>query len=161
MRKEYKKYLYPRDVDFKHSETEEIISHSSMLTNKRLDILFFKLDEIRFEAWTNICVPTVKEYFSLLSGIYNNVFPIFSLEENTKVKEYFDKFHEKFSLVFIKDVEINRYQLLYACLMILDHIQRLLIGFLQARQFFFRFGRSQIKGIKQALDLYEKGTKRI
>lgn len=200
MKKDYKKYLEPEDVD--SFSREEISSHSSLLTNRRLDIMFARLDEVRIEAWNNICVPNLKAYFSVLSGIYNNIFSVFDEEEIKSIKNYFDSYHQLFFFLFhkqktykcpscggsrfmsvsnqlniklrrliclncgssfeaIRETRPNKYQICYQILLILDHVHMMITGFLQSRQFFFRLGKPQIKGIKQALKLYEKREKEV
>lgn len=188
-KKDYKKYTEPESI----TPEEEITSHSSLLVNRRLDIMFLRLDEIRVEAWDNICVPNLKTYFSVLSGIYDNIWPIFDIKENKKMKGYFDLYHQMFLSLFqddsenirvcscgstrlldtspgilvclkcgstmedtFKQTKSNKYQICYDILFILDQIQKMMIGFLQKRQFFFKMGKPTIKGIDDALALYEK-----
>lgn len=150
----YKKYTDPGNID--SFSREEISSHSSLLTNRRLDLMFMRLDDTRFDSWNNICVPNLKAYFSVLSGIYNNVYTIFDEKENKQLKKYFDTYHELFFSLFSRRTEKKRlYQICYKMLFILDHLQRLLTGYLQKRQFFFRLERGKLKGIDDALKMYE------
>jgi len=155
MVRNYKKYLEPHKL----TDREEITSHSSLLTNRRLDIMFLRLDDVGVEAWSNICVPNIKAYFSVLRGIYNNVFSVFDEEENEEIKKYFGAYNKMFFSLFQEFPEVNRYKVCYEILFVLDHLQKMIIGFLQKRQFFFRMGKPNIKGIEQALALYKKRGK--
>ena len=134
---------------------EEIAeSHSSVLFNRRMDSMFARLDVARIEAWTNICVPTLKEFFAILSGIYNNVFPLFNEDENKEIMKLFDKYYELFEGLGKK--ENQNYDHCYRILFTLDRIQQLIIAFLQKRQYFMRIKPQEVKGIRNVLELMER-----
>jgi len=162
MNKKYDRYLNPDAMaDEEFPSQEEISSHSSLLTNRRLDVMFARLDEVRVEAWSNTCIPTIRSYFAVVSGIYNNVYPIFELDAHQKIINYFNLYHQLFFKLYGDPEEVNKLNVCYQILLLLDHIQRMIIGSLQQKQFFFRLNKPQIKGIKQALALYENQAKEV
>lgn len=134
---------------------EEIRSHSSVLTNTRLDIIFRKIDMYKEEVWNNLCVPNLKRYFSAIYAAYDNVFPVFSPEENGEIKKGIEAFYtEFFSLLDKKKQNIDT---CFKMLFILDKINRLIKAYLQKRQYFFKTGAPDIKGIERSIEVIEAG----
>lgn len=140
----------PYDIDL---DTEEVTSHSSMLTNRRLDLMFIKLDETRIDAFNNKCVPNIESFHAVLTGIYNNIFPLFEERENKVIKDHLDLYDQYYQLLFAE--EPNIYMICLVLLQILDYLQKLIIGYMQKRKFFFRLEQKSIKGIDEALKMYQ------
>ena len=154
MRGKYDKYLNPDKIaDEEYGSPEEISSHSSLLTNRRLDIMFARLDEVRVEAWTNTCIPTIKEFYAVLSGIHNNIFPLIKVEDNAKIIKGFNQFNDLHKRLFADDGS-DKHLILNMILQIFDQIQRMMINSLQELQFFFRLQRKQMRGMKEVLEMY-------
>ena len=147
----YKKYTDPKSIGV--WPLKDIKSHSSLLTNRRLDTLFERSNEAGIMAWNNICGENIQLYFSILNEIYNNVFPVFEPYENEKIVEAFKKFNTMF---WNKETRMT----LKNCvkmLLILDSIKRMIIGFLQKREYFFRLETKEPRGIEMALEITKRG----
>jgi len=154
MNRKYDRYLNPdKMADEEYGSPEEISSHSSLLTNRRLDIMFARLDEVRVEAWTNTCIPTIKEFYAVLSGIHNNIFPLIKVEDNEKIIIGFNQFDTLYRRIFTDD-GTDKHLILDMILQILDQLQRIMINSLQELQFFFRLQRKQMRGMKEVLEMY-------
>jgi hypothetical protein len=154
-KREYAEIEDPYDIDL---ENEEVTSHSSLLTNRRLDLMFMKLDEIRIDAYSNKCVPNIESFHAVLTGIYNNVFPLFEDKENEMIKQHLDLYEQYYQLFFAEDP--NVFAICLVLLKILDYLQKLVIGFMQKRKFFFRTEVKGIKGIDEALRMYALNPKK-
>jgi len=154
-KKKLKRYTEPRLAE-KRIDYEEIASHSSLLTNRRLDIMFQRLDEFRIKAWCNPCIPDVRDFFSVISGIYNNVYIVFDEKENKKILSHFNDFHKIYFSVQT-DEEEQSIGNVYKMLLMLDRIQRLIVGYFQKRRYFFRIEQKDVKGVERAIEVMEQG----
>lgn len=63
----------PPAASFKFNQFQEIKSHSSVLYNERVAILFYMLDMRSIELNTNYNVPTLLEVRGILKQIYKNI----------------------------------------------------------------------------------------
>lgn len=135
--------------------TEEIRSHSSYLTNIRLDIVFRKLDMCQEEAWKNPCLPNIKDYFAELNCVFSNVFVVFDVDDIKRIKQLFGRYWRLF--VSMQDKGNQTARNMYAMLFVCDEINRVIKGLLQSFNYFFRKEQKAVKTIEKALEVISEG----
>jgi hypothetical protein len=155
--KEYVKMMEdPRSID----ESEgiktpmEIATYQAWLTNKRLDALFSKHDEIVIEAWSNVNIPNLQGYFAVLKAMYNWGEFLFSQKQNQRIGNLIDAYWEKFFGLLSK--EQQNLQTCYEILFILDQITHHILGYFQLKGYFFLLREKETRGIEAALEQLER-----
>lgn len=139
----------------KNYTLEEIRSHSSVLTNLRLDLVFSLIDRRKLDAWDNPILDNVKKYFSALYTAYDNVWPVLSKEENEELTGLFKNY---FTLFFgLKKESTRTLSTSYQMIGILDFINRFIKGSLQKRSYFFKLGTPDVKGIEASYKVIKEG----
>ena len=135
---------------------EIIVSHSSFLTNRRIDEILREMDQAKLRSWRNPCIPNIEEYFSALYCLFDEVFSIFSQKELEKLKTYFSQYWDTY--ISIKtDRSKASIKNLFALLFICDKISQTLRAGLQKYGYFFvKVGREP-KRIEEALAVIERG----
>lgn len=142
------------DVEKVYPE-EEIRSHSSVLTNLRLDRVFALIDFWKYTAWSNPVLDNIKNYFSALYTCYDVVFPVLNEEENMELKDLFNGFWTTF--LSLTDEDKRNLQSSYKMLIFLDNVNREIRGGLQKRNYFFKLGTPDIKGIDRSYKVLKEG----
>lgn len=139
----------------KNYSMEEIRSHSSVLTNLRLDVIFSLIDRRKLDAWDNPLLDSIKKYFSAVYTAYDNTWVVFDEAENTELNSLFTQYWNLFKgLAFEQNRTIsNAYEMLTA----LDNINRYIKGSLQKRSYFFKLGTPDIKGIDKSYHILKEG----
>jgi len=143
----YKKYDDPQGMEESEFTKEEISSHSSFLTNKRIDNMFAVCDVAGLTARRNPCIPTIRDYFSALMGIYNMVFCLFTEEENLELSNIMDIVSRDI-ISFKKSSTAND---VFMCSLRMDRMYRQLVLYMQKRFFFFRTSTHAAKGLDAIL----------
>lgn len=153
-KKDEKRYLDPRSL-----KQGEVLSHSAMLTNKRLDLVFLRLDEVAIDAWSDLTpnLEKIQVYYAVMKQVINNIFPIFNEAENVEIVNGLDNFSLTF-FGFIQQPQRDALDL-YRMLFDLDGVHQSVIAYLQKRQYFFRTGERDIKGTARALDVLKRKHK--
>jgi hypothetical protein len=116
--------------------------------------LFRIVDSVAIDAWSDIKMPKIMDYFAALNQVYKNVFPIFLPEENKTIREFFREFWDiVLSLNMKENQNVKTY---YRLLVLLDKINAHIVAYMQKRRYFFRTERGQAKGIDAALKYFAK-----
>lgn len=136
---------------------QEIESHSSAITNKRIDALLTSINLYEFQA-TSAIPPSIQHavpYFSTLVTLYNETNGAFCVKMN---KDIHDKIMDllkkgfniskrlKYNNGLQGDVEKSIYNSL--------QLRYLMQVCLQNLRYFFRFGQQDPRGIKETLKLF-------
>ena len=150
----FTKYEDPRELPEESLKPQEIQTYSAYLTNKRLDLLFTRMDDVTTQAWNEVNLPNLQAYFSVIKAIYNWAFVVFKIEENRQIMECFDDYYVLF-FGLLQEEEQNL-QTCYKILFILDRITQLIIADFQKQGYFFRTGVKETKGIEAALEMLER-----
>ena len=134
---------------------KEISSHSSKLNNQRLNLILLEMDRANQACYRNPCLPNLEEYFSAVYTFFNNVWTVFEPEENEKIVRIFKEF---FPIYFrVKLSEKASLNIIYYLIFLIDRANRLMKGFLQKKQFFFKIGVRKVSGIEESISIVEKG----
>lgn len=136
-----------------------VTSHSSFLTNDRIDVILRNMDNWKVLSWQTPTVINISKYFSNLYNFYDNVFMILREEAQTFIQ---GKFREYFRAWFLmlerqegeaKDNLMRNYKLL----ILLDIINYEIKADLQRGQYFFRTEERDIKRIEDGLKKLKEG----
>jgi len=146
------------DVNVGHERKlsdKEFSSHSSMLTNERVAILYSGADEAEIMAFTNFNLQFNKRYFAIVNRIFNVTFPIFTNEENQKIIEVKNAYLDE--LLSIDDSTKTDYKKLFVMYLFIERMNQLLTSFMQDRGYFFKLGTRESKSMDSALEVIEAG----
>lgn len=138
----------------------EVRSHSSILTNERINLLLLKVDQNNEICWRQPTLKNVENYMASLITLFNNVFVVFQDErELNNIVKLWEDFYSKFLKLRIKvtveeDVSLSD---IFALIILLDRINRRIKTALQRMQYFFRVEEMNIKGLDRALEIIESG----
>lgn len=118
-------------------------------------MLFEAADETNARALTNTSIPTARHFFAVVNTIYDNVFTILRQEENTKIIELRNAWYDIFFSIGEKDKEL--FKKVFRLYVVAERMYQLVIAYLQAKQYFFRIGSREDKGIEAAIKVIEQG----
>lgn len=140
---------------------QEILSHSSIKTNDRLDKWFSMLDSACLQAWNSTKVTTkqLQEYHACLITIYNTLYPLVYNKKDEKSLEI-DKFICEFStklleIYKIKDIATKQVRL-FKLRESLTYSHRYLYSVLQRQEYFFKIGQRGAHGFEEVMDNLQK-----
>jgi hypothetical protein len=135
---------------------DEITSHSSALTNLRIHELFISIDHIKIQSWFEITEKNIRDYYSKISNLYDNVFMIMDSatqdDINFELSSYLKQWFESINNGKVSDININITQLIR-----LDKVNWIIRANLQKKSYFFREGEHNIKKIEDGLSKLVKG----
>ncbi len=137
---------------------EEIYSHSSMLTNRRLDLLFQESDVWNYNAFCDPTIENLKRYFSVVRTIYDRVYTLFDEDQNEKLIQIRNAFiteYLKFNPENLEPEQVTEKALLM--FFITEYFDQLIHAFLQKKKYFFRVGEKDIKGLEKSIAVMEQG----
>ena len=145
--RDIKKYNRPNKIKLRD---EEITSHSSLLTNQRLSLVFGMCDNACMTAYSNTNIPNIHNYFASVKTIYNTVFSAFNIITCKKIEKYMDEYYELyFSFVKKENATLkNCYKLLF----IVDKMHKKIVETLQEMHYFFRKEVFEKRGMGSALE---------
>jgi len=143
------------DVSHIRPSDKEFSSHSSMLTNERVAILYSGADEAEIMAFTNFTLQTNKRYYAIVNRIFNVTFPVFSDEENQKLIEARNSYLDE--LLSIENSDKIDYKKLFVMFLLVERMGQMITSFLQDRGYFFKFNIRDNKGMDSALGIIESG----
>jgi hypothetical protein len=135
---------------------ETIASHSSFLTNRRIDDILKEIDRTKLNCWRNPCLPNLEEYFSAIYCLFDEVFSVLSKKEIEKLKAYFSRYWETYTQIKTDRTKQN-IKTLYFLLFICDKINQSLRAGLQKYGYFFVKYAREPKRIEEALAVIEAG----
>ena len=92
-------------ASYKFNSFQEIKSHSSILFNERMAILFFQLDQYGIEMNTYQNVNTIMRVYSILTQIYNNMRMLIRFNPTVRATLNLDT---KDDGIYITDIVLNR-----------------------------------------------------
>lgn len=134
---------------------DEIRSHSSMLTNERIDLLIRRIDVGIENAWMNPCIPSVTDYHASIRNFFINVAAILDDEQATTIMNLFHEFYKNYFT--LQTMKKPTYEQVYTVMFILDRINFLLRFHLQQMSYFFKLGHKPVKGIEAAIKVVQEG----
>jgi hypothetical protein len=134
---------------------EEIKSHSSLLTNERIDLILKQVDFWQMESWKKVCVPNVQAYFSSLVTLFTNVFVVFDPEDIESIVKDFNNFWNLY--IKLQEEKEQNLKNVFTLLFICDAINRKIKAILQSFGYFFRKEEKTVKTIERALKVIEEG----
>jgi len=134
---------------------DEIRSHSSFLTNKRLDIVITKLDYYKEEAWATPNIPNIGRYFACLYTLFDNVFSVLHKEHLDNLKILFTDYWNKYNT--LQDEKKQSFRTVYELLFICDEINREMKWSLQRYEYFFKLGTQSVKSTETGLAIIHQG----
>lgn len=148
----------------------EIISHSSIKTNERLNDLFKRIEFFCELCWNEPKKENLLAYFSCLKSVYNEVYPVIKDNQFVEIVDIFPRLYITIrSIVDISEIKeadwsyseqsqklIKSRELISICLNNLDFIHQVLIASLQDLKYFFRIEAKPIKGAKARLEIIRK-----
>jgi len=152
---------------YKFNEFQDIKSHSSVLYNERMAILFYWLDILSIELHTNEDVESVTKVFAHLNQIYKNMRYLISMNEtmritlnlNTKDKGIYitDVMHSTIDKM-IKYCKFNgfTYKRLHIIIRELDNFEMKLKEILQYFGYFIRPYFAQKPDVDTATERYQE-----
>lgn len=134
---------------------DEIRSHSSMLTNERIDLVIKRLDLSIEQAWQNPCIPSITDYHAVIRNFFINVQAIIDDKDVKEISNILTEFYKVYyrSLLNEKITLTEVYQMLHY----LDRVNALLRFNLQRLSYFFKMGKKPVKGVKDAISVIRKG----
>lgn len=137
---------------------EEIYSHSSMLTNRRMDFMFQEADVWNYNAFCDPTVDNLKHYFSIVRTIYDRVYTLFDEQQNNKLIEIRNAFLNIY-LTFDpeKMTPEQQTEAVFTMFFITEYFDQLIHAYLQKKKYFFRVGEKDIKGLEKSIEVMEKG----
>lgn len=160
MKKTAKAVFHPEELDEDDVITRgDIDSHASLLTNRRLDMLFQTADNLGFAVWQNVSFDAIRSYHAILNQIYKDVFVVLSEKRIEKIQGYFNKFLDIFAKI-VKGEKKYTPALHFALCSFLDLIHAEINASLQEMNYFFRISKTKYKGLVGALQYFkDKGVK--
>ena len=152
----YEDYKHPVAKDDKNASHKEIYSHSSMLTNARLDDVFKGLMSAKTKAWINPSnLEGINVYFSMLYTLFDEIYPILEPNHNKEImKSFEDYFRKYFEMIKNKQTSLKA---CYILLNYLNKIDRIIKGDLQKKQYFFKIGEKEVKGVEESIRIVSSG----
>lgn len=150
---------------------QEILSHSSLKTNDRLDKWFTMLDYACIQVWTNPTEDNLNEYYACMTAIYNTLYSVvFNKKDEDSV--CIDKFLWQFPtqiLAINKPSEpIAKLEARFKLRDRLTYAHRYLYSALQRQEYFFKIGQRGARGfeevmdnLKEQTDIFENGNKGV
>lgn len=145
----------PKGEDFGFTIPEQIASHSSVLTNRRIDIILQKIDYWKEESWARPCVPNVERYFANLYSLFDNVFVVLNQNEIEEIVRCFAKYWELKNT--LQNKENQNLKNVYGMLFICDNLNRIMKAGLQKYEYFFRIGTRDVHRIEDGLKIIHAG----
>ena len=154
-------------ANYKFNSMQEIKSHSSILYNERMAILFYTLDMKSMALNTNYSVPLILEVRSVIKQIYKN---IRMLIRNNPTMRYTLNLETKDEGIYITDLilatidnmieycELNEYttRRIYILVQELNNIEMLIKDILQYFSYFIRPDFKQKPDIEIATERYKE-----
>lgn len=134
---------------------EQISSHSSLLTNKRIDLILQKIDIYKEASWSNPCIPNIEKYFANLYTLFDNIFVLLNKEEIEKIKYHFNFYW--FVKNSLQDRNNQNMKNVFTLLFICDTVNRIMKAALQRYEYFFRFQMKSVARIEDGLKIIEEG----
>lgn len=146
---------------------EEIESHSSALTNKRIDGLLTLVDSAAISA--QVAVPPTRyhaiDYHSTLMALYLETSSAYSQQKVPGIKDTIEACIKKgqFYAFQFKYADQNKLPQFNIELSIQNSmkLQHAMHTALQNLKYFFRFGQHDPKGLKETLKLFEQGGQNV
>lgn len=137
---------------------DQINSHSSVLTNRRLDITLQQINYWKTTSRSKVppIMPDIQEYFSNLCTLFDDVYTILNPNEILEMKYYFEEYWKLFVLL-MSDKSKQNIQNMYKLLNICNHIDRSLKAGLQKYEYFFRIGTRDVKKIEEGKKILQSG----
>lgn len=132
---------------------KEIESHSSELTNKRIDLILNSLWKTGYDVLASRPKPTLSnEYFSLIVQYYLAVKDVFEDNDLDEIEKHITEGNKLGIKLRVKgDLTVEETETLtQKCL----QINSMLNTVMQKKRYFFRMGRSQPKGLDAALKIF-------
>jgi hypothetical protein len=148
----------------------EVLSHSSIKTNERLDYLFRRIELYCELCWNNPTKENLRAYFSSLKTAYNEVFPLIRDNEFVSVVKVFPRVYrnilnicdvaeldeEDYEISDMENIQKESLNITAQCINDLDYIHQILIGSLQNLGYFFRVEEKGVRGAKERLKLIKE-----
>lgn len=136
----------------------EIRSHSSILTNKRLDELFSAANNLSIQAFSATTIPNVHWYFSTINQIITETYTLVDVESFSEIVELIKKYWEVY-FYFMSATKNSRIDTrkVFDMLFFVNKIDQLIRGALQKKQYFYKVGERDIKDIDRAIEIVRSG----
>lgn len=135
---------------------ETIASHSSFLTNRRIDIVLREVDAWEIQAWSRPKIQHVESYFAALKCLFHEVFTALNESELKLLKNKFEEYWENY-VETLKNQAKHTPKQLYGLLFICDSINRIIRAALQRHGYFFVKIRREPRCIEDVLKIVEGG----
>lgn len=159
---DYKEIARPEKLTKRLSETvptqNEIRSHSSILTNKRLDILFSWADYYSIMAFDMPGLKTIKSFFSVMETILDNVFMVLDedgLKEAINMRDIF--YREYTKLIELEEERLNAADI-FRLFFLVKRMNQVIRGNLQKKQYFMKVGKVDTKSMDHAIESIQLGS---
>jgi len=123
-----------------------IDSHSSQINNKRLQMLFFNIDQSAPLANNTLHFSMINSYFNNVKQLYMNVKSILSKEEYEKCDEKMDEYYALVNLIETQPVKRTKSNL-RKLIRITEEFNFNIMNNLHQFDYFFRMGNRQPKGL--------------
>jgi len=142
-------------VQYRTPDYNEIISHSSMLTNERIDLVIKRLDLSIEQAWQNPCIPTITDYHAVTRNFFINVQAIIDDKDVKEISRILTDFYKAYyGALLRKELTLTE---VYGMLHLLDRVNSLLRYNLQRLSYFFKMGKKGVQGTKDAIGVVRRG----
>lgn len=125
--------------------TQTIESHSSYLNNKRITVLLFGIDQLALQASSSMHIKSIQAYYNAVEQLYLNVASILSDVED--IEDTRNKYRLLLQAVE-SDERFRTAKVLRLMLQLTRQFNFKMTTGLQDREFFFRMGSRQAKGLK-------------
>lgn len=138
---------------------DEIASHSSVLTNDRIDNILRAVDNWKINSWIIPSEENVRHYFANVFCLFDNVFMILTADARLIVDNGLRDYLTLWFKLVRNEIEgeDQKKLTLWHLLTLLDAINWEIRGDLQKYQYFFRTEVKDIKKVEEALIKLKEG----